>query len=58
MSPIQNRTAIEKQKDEIFRQDLIAFIKKQDNSYANVNLSAYSLTQLVLLKVNMEIRKK
>lgn len=36
MSLIKNRAVTEKQKDELFRLNLFAFIKKHDNSYAYI----------------------
>lgn len=58
MSLIKNKAITEKQKDGLFRQNLIEFIKKQDNSYKNIDFSGYKLTQLIFLKVDVEIRKK
>lgn len=49
---------LKKQKSELFRQNLIEFIKKYDHSYEHIDFSSYSTTKLVLLKVEIEITKK
>lgn len=53
-----NEASLKKQKSELFRQNLIEFIKKHDHSYEHINFSSYSTTKLVLLKVEIEITKK
>ncbi len=54
---LKNRVTTEKQKEQLFRQNLIEFIKKQDYSFKYFDFSAYNITQLVLLKVDMEMKK-
>jgi hypothetical protein len=56
-SLFKNGATTEKQRNELFRQTLIEFIKKYDSSYEHIDFSGYSTTQLVLLKVEMEIFK-
>lgn len=51
-------STIEEQKSDLFRQALIKFIKKHDKSQEATDFSGYNMTQLVLLKVNIEIQKK
>lgn len=52
-----NESVSEKQKNELFRENIIEYIKKYDHSYEHTDFSGYSTTKLVLLKVDMEIIK-
>ncbi len=59
LSPrLKNEYVTEQKANDLFRENLIRFIKTYDNSYVFTDFSNYSITQLVLLKVNIEIIKK
>lgn len=54
----QNSAALTREREnELFRKRIIEYIKQQDNSYEHTDFSGYSITKLVLLKVEIEIIK-
>lgn len=40
------------------KENLIAYIKLHDTAFANTNLETYRLENLVILKVNIELRNR